>query len=160
MRHIRKNMPIISIVVILTLIAIEQSAAAQQITGTLQPGFNQAIAALHRAESAGATSSEVSELVILLNKALELNREALKPNTTNGRRTELLAQVDQILLTVQNQSVELTVVFSQRTYSDKVLTYVGAAIAAVLGTIIYAFVVSLHRKYRIKRTFQMKASLK
>jgi len=162
MTRIHNIMPITGIVVILALILIEPFAAAPQSIGTLEPGFGQAIVVLRRAESSEATSNEVSELVTLLNKALELNREALKLNAPNGvgRRAELLTQVDQILSTVENQSVELAVVSSQRAYRDKVFTYVGAAIVAVLGTIIYAFAVSLHQKYRIKRTYQMRVGLK
>jgi hypothetical protein len=162
MARLHENVHIMGILVILALMMIEPFAAAPQTIGTLQPGFGQVIVVLHRAESSEATSSEVSELVTLLNKALELNREALKLNAPDevGRRAELLAQVDQILTTVENRSVELTVVSSQRAYRDKVFTYVGAAIVAVLGTIIYAFAVSLHQRYRIKRTFQMKVSLK
>ncbi|MGA2973227.1 MAG: hypothetical protein ABSE39_11500 [Candidatus Bathyarchaeia archaeon] len=159
MTLISKNVLIISIIMVLALIGIEPSIAAPQI-GMLQPGFNQAIVVLHQAESAGATSSEVSELVTLLNRALELNREALQPNTPLGRRTELLAQVDQILLSVEGQSAELTAISSQRAYRDELFTYAGAAVAAILGTIVYAFAASLYQKYRIKRTFQMKASIK
>lgn len=160
MARIHKNALLISILAIVALIVIGPFAAAQQITGTLQPGFSQAIVALRGAESSGATSNEIADLVTLLNKALELNSEALKLNTTDTRHAELLAQVDQILSTVESRSVALTVVSSQRAYRDRVFTYAGSAIVAILGTIIYAFAVSLHQKYRIKRTFQMKVSLK
>ena len=136
--------------------------ATSQTIGTIQSSFNQAIVAVHQAESAGATSSEVSELVILLNKALELDREAMTLNAPNEaeQRSELLAQANQILTTVQNRAADLTVTASQRTYTTKVLTYVGGAIAAALGTIIYAFSASFYQKYRIKRTFQMKVTRK
>jgi hypothetical protein len=117
---------------------------------------------VRQAESAGATSSEVSELVILLNKALELDREAMTLNAPNEteRRSALLVEANQTLTTVQNQAANLTVAASERTYTDKVLTYVGGAIAAALGTIIYAFSVSFYQKYRIKRTFQMRVTRK
>ncbi len=158
MAPVHNNVPIIGLLVILTLVVIEPFAAAPQTLETLQPRFGQAIVALHRAETSGASSSEVSELVALLNKALELNREALKHNAPDevGRRAELLAQVDQILTTVETRSV----VSSQRAYRDKVFSYIGAAIVAFLGTIIYAFAESLHQKYRIKRTYQMEVSRK
>lgn len=161
MPRVLKNVPIIGILVILSLMMIKPFAAQAQTTGTLQPDFSQAIVALHLAESSGAAPSDVSGLVRLLNKALELNREALKLNTPDeSKRTQLLTQVNQILSTVKNQSASLTVASSQRAYSDRVFTYVGATIVAIVGTMIYAFGVSVRQKYRIKRTFQMKASLK
>ena len=117
---------------------------------------------LHQAESAGATPSEIGALVALLNKALELNGEALKLTAPDEvqRRAELVAQVDHILMTVENRAADLTALASQRSYTNKVLTYVWGAIAAVLGTILYAFTMSFYRKYRIKRTFQMRISRK
>ena len=160
MTRIHKSILIVSIFVVLAVIAVEPTAVAPQVIVTLEPDFNQAIVTLHQAESAGATPSEVSELVGLLNRALELNREALEPNTPNEKRTVLLAQVDQILLTVENRSVELKAVSSQRAYIDEVFAYAGAAIAALLGTILLEFAWSLHQKNRTKRTFQMKVSLK
>jgi len=147
-------------VAIFALATIQPFTAASHTIETLQPGFGQTIVALHRAESAGATSSEIAELVVLLNKALELNVEALKLGTPYQRRADLLAQVDQILRTVENRAAELAAAASQRTHTNRVLTYVWGPIAAVLGTIVYAFAGSLCRKYRIKRTFQMKVTRK
>lgn len=133
-----------------------------QTAETLQPRFGQTLALVHQAESAGATSSEIGELVALLNKALELNGEAVKLTTPEEaqKRAELLAQVDHILTTVENRAAELTSVASQRSYTNRVLSYVWGAIAAVLGTIVYAFAVSFYREYRIKRTFQMRVTRK
>ena len=138
--------------------AIQPLAVRSQTIRTLEPRFGQTLVTLHQAESAGATPSEIGELVALLNKALELNGEALKLNAPDQaqKRADLLAQVEQILTTVQNQAAELTAVASQRTYNNTVLTYVGGAITAVLATIAYAFIVSFYQKYRIKRTFQMR----
>jgi predicted PurR-regulated permease PerM len=146
----------------LALISIQSFTATSQTIGTLQPGFGQTITALHSAESAGATSNEVTELVALLNKALELNGEALKMNTPDQaqKQADLYAQVDQILKTVQNRAAELTAVASHRSYTNRILTYVFGAVAAVLGTIVYAFTVSFYQKYRIKRTFQMRVARK
>lgn len=133
-----------------------------QTVETLQPRFGQTLALVHQAESAGATSGEIGELVALLNKALELNGEAVKLTAPEEaqKRAELLAQVDQILTTVENRAAELTSVASQRSYTNRVLSYVWGAIAAVLGTIVYAFTLSFYREYRIKRTFQMRVTRK
>lgn len=146
----------------MTILTLHLPIAVSETTDTLQPGFNQAIVELRDAQSAGATPSELSEPVALLNKALELNREALKLSTSDeaSERTELLAQVDQILTTVENQAIQLTAVSSQRKSMNEFLTYLSGAIAAILGTIVYASAMSLRRKSRIKRTFQMRVSRK
>ena len=149
---------VLAVLIIITL----QPVAVSETTGTLQPGFNQAIVELRDAQSAGATPSELTEPVALLNKALELNREALILSASDEatRRAELLVQVDQILTTVETQAIELTAVSSQRKSMNEFLTYLSGAIAAILGTIVYASAMSLHRKYRIKRTFSMRVSRK
>ena len=146
----------------LALIAIQPLTVTSQTIGALEPRFGETIVALHRSESAVATSSEIGELVILLNNALALNVEALKLNVPSDapRRIELLTQVDQILTTVENRAAELTAVATQRTFTNKVLAYVGGAIAAVLGTVAYAFLTSFYRRYRVKRTFEMRVTRK
>ena len=140
------------------LIATQPLAVRSQTAETLEPRLGQTLVTLHQAESAGATPSEIETLVALLNKALELDEEALKLNAPDQtqRRIDLLAQVEQILTTVQNRAAELTAVASQRTYNNRALTYVGGAITAVLATFAYVFIVSFYQKYRIKRTFQMR----
>jgi len=133
-----------------------------QTLGPLEQRFGGTITALHQAETAGAAPTEIESLVTLLNRALELNDQAMKLNTADEtqRRTALLAQVNQILTTVEDQTAELTVVASQRTYTNKILTYAGGVVAATLGTVGYAFATSFYQKYRVKRTFQMRVTRK
>jgi hypothetical protein len=152
----------VAVLAIVSFVAMQPLMVKSQTAETLQPRFGQTLALVHQAESAGATSSEIGELVALLNKALELNGEAVKLTTPEEaqKRAELLAQVDHILTTVENRAAELTSVASQRSYTNRVLSYVWGAIAAVLGTIVYAFAVSFYREYRIKRTFQMRVTRK
>lgn len=160
--RIQSKLAIVAVLAMLTMIAIEPFTVRSQTLGTLEPRFGQTLVKLHQSEIAGATSSEVAELVALLNKALELDGEAAKLNAPDQtqKRADLRAQVDQILTTVENRTAELTVVASQRSYTNMVLTYVGGAIAAVLGTIAYAFIVAFYQKYRVKRTFQMRVTRK
>jgi N-acyl-D-aspartate/D-glutamate deacylase len=160
--RVRTRVAMAGALVVLALIAVQPFTATSQTIGTLQPGFGQTIAALHRAESAGATSSEIAELVALLNRALELNGEALKMSTPDQtqKQADLLGQVNQILTTVQNRAAQLTALASHRSYTNRILTYVSGAVAAILGTIVYAFAVSFYQKYRIKRTFQMRVTRK
>lgn len=158
MTHIAK-LPMMGILIILFLMTIPP--ATPNFTETLQPGFSQALIALHNAESAGASTNETSSLVTLLNRALELNREALNLNSTEqDRRNILLAQVNQTLTLEENQAVQITSLAAQRTYINKIITYLSAAVIAILGTIIFAFTLSFYRTYRMRRTFQMKASLR
>jgi hypothetical protein len=116
------------------------------------------LAEIHKAESAGATSQEVANLVAPLNRAVELNEQALgvtQPGDA-GKRAQLLGQVDQILSGVQSNATVLESVASRRTFTNTALTYISGGVAAFLVTIAYVYCVDFYRKYRVKRTFQMK----
>jgi hypothetical protein len=162
LRRIQNELAVVGVLVVLALVAIQPLAVTSQTTDSLQLRFGETIAMVHQAESAGATPNEIGALVALLNKALELDREATKLTAPDEaqRRAELVAQADQILMTVENRAADLTALASQRSYTNKVLTYVWGAIAAALGTILYAFAVSFYQQYRIKRTFQMRVTRK
>jgi hypothetical protein len=136
--------------------------AISQPNQTIEPGFAGTISAVRHAETAGATPTEIAALVVLLNKALELNGDALKLNATSdaNKRTQLISQVDQMLSTVQSQAQNLTTLASQRSRTNKILTYAGGILAAFIGTILFAFVVSFYQAYRIKRTFEMRITRK
>jgi hypothetical protein len=147
---------VILAVTLLPIIGMTQS------TSTIEPGFSGAIGAVRQAETAGGTRSEIAALVALLNKALELNEQALRltaPSDAN-RRTDLISQVDQTLITVQGQAQDLTILASQRSRTDKTITYALGILAAFIGTILFAFIVSFYRTYRVKRTFQMRIARK
>jgi hypothetical protein len=148
----------IALIAILLLLSVRFANVNSELTGELDPRFNQAIVQVHKAELAGATASEVANLVVLLNKALALNEQALQlagPEDAQ-RQAQLLAQVDEILGTVQFEATQLEVVSTQRTFTNEVLAYLSGGIAALLATIAYAYGISLWHKYRVKRTFQMK----
>jgi predicted DNA-binding protein YlxM (UPF0122 family) len=131
-------------------------------TATIQPRFGQALLLVQQAESAGATSSEIADLVKLLNTALGLNEEALKLTSQSDaqKRAELLAQVDQTLTSVEAKAAQVQTVASQRTRTNRMLAYVYGAIVALVGTVAYAYGVAFYRRYRTKRTFQMRISPK
>ena len=136
--------------------------ATSQVVDNLQPRFGQVIVDAQAAESAGATRSEVMPLVGQLNKALELNHQAfmLSNSSEAQRRAALLAQVDQLLNTTDAQAIQLTRLSSQRSFLGTLTNYLWGAIAAVAGTIVWSFGLSLRKKSRIRRTFRMRASLK
>jgi len=157
-------MPCLRIVLILViaaasplLIAVDSIAVTFQ-PDEFQPRFNRVFAIVLQAEAAGATPDELRELVVLLNSALELNEEAFKLTRPDEaqRRNELLTQVDQMLDSLETKASQLEAVASQRTFTNKLLAYVSGGIAAFLGTLAYAYGTSLWRRYRIKRTFQMR----
>ena len=156
------KLPLIVAVTVLTIMVTQPIMLVTSQTESLEPGFGEAIAALQQAEAAGATPRELSQLVALLNTALELNRKALTLTSPDQaeERAGLLARVNLILAAVQNRAVDLRATASERTSSSRILTYVWGAVAAILGTICCAFALSIYQRYRIKRTFQMKVTLK
>ncbi len=127
----------------LLLLARPVNVTAQS-ASDLQPLYNQAIVHVHRAETAGATTNEVGALVALLNKAEE--------EQTQGN----LTQANETLNEVESKAGQLEITASQRTLTNKILAYGSRGIAALLGTVAYSYGVSFWRKYRIKRTFQMR----
>ena len=158
MRRILRSTIILLLPATLILLAIHSTAVAPQSSDELEPSFNEAVALVHRAESAGATSQEVTKLVKLLNRALELNEEAdklIRPDDEK-RRTDLLGQVNEMLGNVQTDATQLEVIASKRTFTNKVIAYTSGGIAALVATIVLEYGMSFWRRYRVKRTFQMR----
>ena len=139
--------------VVLLLIAFRAATVSSQAQSPLPPGFGQALVAVRGAEAAGATPAEVAPLVSLLNNALQLNREA---QAGAGNRTQLEAQVSNQLATVQSQAGQLEGVASQRTFMDDVISYLAGGVGALVATVACAYLFSFWRRYRVKRTFQMR----
>jgi len=146
----------------LLLLTFHTMSATSQTIDDLQPRFGQALVLVQQAESAGATSTELAELMTLLNDALELNVEALRLTSPSDaqKRAQLLTQVDEILATVEAKAAQLQSVASQRTRTNTTLAYVYGVIAAFLGTVAFAYGAAFYRRYRTKRTFQMRISPK
>jgi len=153
---------IFTIALLLILVAAHSNTSTYLRADEIQPRFNQAITQVRLAESAGATQSEITELLTTLNKALDLNEQALKLTSPNEaqRRAELLTQVNAMLNDVQRRASALEAVASQRTRTNTVLAYVYGGIAAAVGTFAYASLFAFYRRYRIKRTLQMKVTPK
>jgi type IV secretory pathway VirB2 component (pilin) len=129
--------------------------SASQLTEP-QPQLSRAFVLVRRAEAAGATREEVADLVILLNKALQLNEEATRPPGSEAERVALLAQVNETLGKADTEATRLEVTASQRTFTNRIVAYVTGGIAAFLATVAYAYGGYIWRRYRIKRTFQMR----
>jgi hypothetical protein len=145
------------IILIIAPFFLVVEVASQAPTG-LQPGFTKAILDVRSAEAAGGTPSEIASLVETLNKALELNEQALRLTdpSSAAQRAQLLVQVDQMLLKVEDNAEQLQVAASQRTNLNRIVAYVAGGVAALLATFAYALCLSFWRRYRVKRTLQMK----
>jgi len=130
--------------------------SASQPTEEPPPRFGRALDLVHRAEAAGATHEEIAGLALLLNKALQLSEEAARLPSSEAQRALLLAQVDDILGRVETEATRLEVTSSQRTSANRVVAYVSGGVAAFLATLAYAYVGYGWRRYRVKRTFQMR----
>ncbi len=143
--------------ILITMMMITPHYSQAQLNPPLQAGFGQAIVAVNNAETAGATPNETAPLVALLNKALDLNREATSlPTNQTEQRDALLSSVSKILMNVTSQANDISATSAQRTYTNKIIAYVTGLILAVVGTFAYVFGVELYQRYRIKRTFQMR----
>jgi hypothetical protein len=138
---------------ILLLILFRATIVSSQTVDQLQPGFSQALLAVRAAEAAGATPSEIAPLVGLLNNALQLNEQAA---ASSQNRTQLQAQVSNQLATVQSRAGQLESMASQRMFTDKLVSYLAGGVGAIIATIACAYLFSFWRRYRVKRTFQMK----
>jgi hypothetical protein len=141
---------------ILSLILMSGRSLAQPTNPSL-PGISMALAAVNRAEGAGATTNETLPLVILLNQALELeNQASTLPTNQSEQRTAIMARANQILTNVTNRANNLTTLSAQKTSVNRILTYVVGLIAALLGTLALALVSTFRQKHRIERTFKMR----
>ena len=157
MAPVRRLLIVLSTAILFVLV-LRATIVSSQTADQLQPGFSQALSSVRSAETAGATPSEIAPLVSLLNEALELNDQATKADSQ--RRSQLLTQISDQLKSVETQAAQLENMASQRTFTNRVITYVSSGVGAVIGTLAYAYGTSFWRKYRVKRTFQMKISTK
>jgi hypothetical protein len=156
MLGIRWFLVICIVLAILLPLTAQTSSSALQPTEELQPRFSSAFALVHRAEAAGATREETADLVLLLNKALQLSEEATRLPGSETQRVALLAQANETLGRVETEATRLEVTASQRTFTNRIAAYVTGGIGALLATIAYAYGGYIWRRYRIKRTFQMR----
>ena len=156
MLRIRWFLVICIVLAILLPLTAQTSTSALHPTEELQPRFSRAFALVRRAEAAGATHEEVTALVLLLNRALQLDEEATRLPTSDAQRATLLAQVDETLGRVETEATRLEVTASQRTFANRMIAYVSGGVAAFLATLAYAYTGDIWRRYRIKRTFQMR----
>lgn len=122
-----------------------------------QPDLNRVIQDVQKAESSGATSAEMQALLFQLNYVVELQDQMqnLSPQDADNR-TKNLVQINETLAAVDAEANHIAVISSQRRFFNHLSIYLSGVIGAVLATIACHYSSLLWRKYRIKRTFQMK----
>ena len=112
---------------------------------------------LQSAESAGAEPREMQKLIDQMNSIIGLQSQLQNlPVQDTARRVQLLGQINATLSSVDSQAIELEAAASQRTYMNHVIAYASGVVGAALVTVAYHFGLILYKRYRIKRTFQMK----
>lgn len=161
-RLLPKAVWFIAILLVILSLAISLGSVISQSTSKAEPGFGAALSSVHQAELAGATADEIRPLVTELNNALKLNLEALRLTSPaqSANRSALLGQVDHTLINVQSNANDLQSSAAQRTFTNKVVTYIFGIVAAAVLTFVYAYGRGLWRRYRVKRTLQMRIVLK
>jgi hypothetical protein len=157
--HVQRVRQVIIICVVLSIVLLlttETTTSTSQFSEQTLPQFGGTLVKVHQAEASGANRQEITGLVLLLNKALEVDAQAGRPSTPEGKRAALLAQVNETLAAVDTEANRLEVTASQRVTTNRVIAYVSGGIAALAGTAVYLVVGHIWRKYRVKRTFQMR----
>ncbi len=158
---IRTRVAAVAMMLALAALIVGQAmlaANSQSNDQALQPGFNNVLLLVRHAEEAGATPTEVAPLVAGLNKALGLNTEVSalnQPNETQARQT-VLGQLNGLLDGLGRNATQLESTASQRTLTNRVTSYIGGAIGALIGAILLGYCLAFLRKYRVKRTFEMR----
>jgi hypothetical protein len=144
--------------IMLILIVVPFVPVSSQNDVTSRASFSQALVQVQKAELAGATPQEISGLVNLLNRAVELDREANQLSAANetAEASQVTSQVNQTLITVESEATQLTVSSTQRSFANKIALYLEGVIAALLGTFIYSLAVYLNEMRKVKQTFQMR----
>lgn len=151
-----------ALAITIILIVVSFVPVSSQNDMTSPASFSQALVQVQKAELAGATPQEISGLVNLLNRAVELDREANQLSAANetAKASQVTSQVNQTLITVESEAMQLTVSSTQRSSANKITLYLEGVIAALLGTFTYSVAVYLNEKRKVKQTFQMRVKRK
>jgi len=140
---------VVTVILIHPMPVISQSVNQSQLNKTIQD--------VQRAESAGADTEEMNGLIIQLNYVLELQNQLNNiPQEDVNSRTKIVGQINSTISTIDAEANQIEMVASQRTLINHLVTYSSGAIAAAIATIACHYSILLWRKYRIKRTFQMR----
>ena len=119
--------------------------------------LNQAMQDIRRAESAGAEPGELQKLVDRMNYATQLQMEEQSlPAQDTDRKMKLQAEISSTLTSVDAEANQLEATAAERTYYGHLAAYSIALIGALIATAVYYYGLLFYKRYRVKRTFQMK----
>jgi hypothetical protein len=148
-----------SILLILLAIATLALVAypALVVSQSVNPQLSMVIQDIRKAESAGAERGEMQRLIDQMNSVSQLQDQMqnLSPQDVE-KRAQLLGEINSTLSSIDAEANQLETIAAQRTYVGHVIAYSSGVVGAVIGTVAYYYGVLLYRRYRIKRTFQMK----
>jgi len=141
--------------VAIVLLSHSTSVASQSVNAQMQ--LSKVIQDAQAAELSGANSDEMRGLAVQLNTVLALQDELQNlPPQELGRRAQLSQQINATLTRVDMEANELATKASQRTSITHLVAYSSGVVGAVIVTVAYYYAALLQRRYRIKRTFEMK----
>ena len=143
----------------IVLLMHSASVASQSVSSQMQ--LSKVIQDVQRAESSGANPDEMRNLALQLNTMIGLQDELQSlPPQGLGKRAQLSEQINATLTRVDTQANEIATRASQRTSINHLVAYSSGVAGAVIATLVYHYGTLLRRRYRIKRTFQLKITLK
>jgi len=117
-----------------------------------QPQMNNVIQDVLTAEKAGAQPDEMQKLADELNSLLVLEDQLQKLGPQEAdKRSQLLAEIDDKLVSVDLQAMQIEVTASHRTMTEHIVIYSLGGFAAALATIAFQYTSLLLRKSRGKR---------
>lgn len=143
------------------IVVLVQSASVTSQSVNSQMQLSKAIQDVQAAELSGANPDEMRELAVQLNTiiGIQVELQNLSPQEL-GKRAQLTEQINNTLTSIDMQSNEITTRASQRTSINHLVAYSSGVVGAVIVTVVYHYGTLLRRRYRVKRTFQMKIILR
>ena len=126
-----------------------------------QVDLNQVIRDVQRAESSGATPSEMQNLTAQLNSVLTLQDELRSlPTQDESARTSIMGQINSTLASVDGEAYQIQVAGSRRSYLQHSVLYSSGLIAAIVVTLVYHYGFLYLRRRRISKAMRMKVGPK
>lgn len=141
--------------VAIVLLLHSSSVASQSVNPQMQ--LSKVIQDAQAAELSGANPDEMRSLAVQLNTVIGLQDELQNlPPQELGKRAQLSEQINATLTRVDMEANELATRASERTSISHLVAYSSGVVGAVIATVAYYYAALLQRRYRIKRTFEMK----
>jgi len=141
------------LLVVLTFLIIYPAPVSSQ-SNLQSQQLTKVIEDVLKAESAGARPDEMAKLAAGLNDVLSLENELQTPQDSN--KAQPTSQIAVELENVDTQAKQIEIIAAHRTFENQIRTYLLAAFASFLATIIAHYALLLRRRERVKRVLRMK----